>query len=48
MELNLTFVDEASYNSISSSEEAKGMPAFPQEGSVRLIGDTVVIKISEY
>lgn len=48
MELNLTFVDEAAYNAICSSEEAKSMPAFPQEGSVRLMGDTVVIKISEY
>ena len=47
MELNLSFVDETSYNTICASSEAKAMPAFPEEGSVILLGDVVVIKISE-
>lgn len=33
--------------SIFASEEYAGMPVFPEEGSVRMIGDCAVVKLSE-
>lgn len=47
MGLNLNLVNEAQYNMIIQSEAAKDMPVFPQEGSVEVINDIVVIKVSE-
>lgn len=39
-----TEVDEATTNTLSNMEEVKNMPCWPNEGSIRVMGNTVVIK----
>lgn len=40
-------VDEATEKKLSQTEAIKGMPCWPSEGSIQVIGDTVVIKFQE-
>lgn len=46
--LNLPFVTGEQYYDIVSKEEVSNMPAFPEEGSIILTDDVVVIKASRY
>lgn len=47
MELNLKIVNQDQYNMVASSPELAEMPAFPEEGSVGVINDIVVVKIGD-
>lgn len=47
MNLNLTIVDQNQYNMIATSEELAEMPRFPEEGSIKVINDIVVVKIGQ-
>ena len=42
------FVGEYGKEQIAALPQAGEMPAFPQEGSCRMIGDTLVIKLSDF
>lgn len=42
-----TICDQDTYNSLINSEQVKEMAAFPKENSVRLIDDTIVVKLGE-
>lgn len=39
--------DEDTVNSMAQTEEVKAMPCWPDQGSIKVIGDTVVVKFQE-
>jgi len=47
MGLKLNIVNEQEYNNLQSTVDVVNMPVFPYEGSIILIDDIVVIKVSE-
>lgn len=45
--VNLNYCGDSEYQEIIASEQVDVMPEFPQEGSICVIGDVVVVKVSE-
>ena len=45
--VQFTVCDQAEYESLLSDKEYQAMPLFPAEGSVKVFGDTVVVKMSD-
>lgn len=43
----IPFVDEEEQKKLEVSEEVKKMPNYPDDGSIKILGDTVVIKFSD-
>lgn len=45
--VNLNFCGDSTYEKIIATEEVADMPEFPSEGSICIIDDTVVVKVSD-
>ena len=45
--LSLNFCSSGDYRELKSSEEVKKMPVYPEQGSIKKIGDFIVVKVSD-
>ena len=45
--LELNWCDDGDYEEIRSSGELEGMPNFPEKGSIKVIDDILVVKVSD-
>ena len=45
--VNLPLCDDVTFDEIRGTQEVADMPVYPAAGSIRIIGDTVVVKVSE-
>ena len=45
--LELNWCDDDDYEEIRSSGELESMPNFPEEGSIKVVNDIVVVKVSD-
>lgn len=47
MGVNINIVDKSIYDKIKKSNEFKSMPIYPEKGSIKIIDDVIVIKVSD-
>ena len=45
--LSLNFCSSGEYKELKGSKEVKKMPVYPEEGSIKKIGDFIVVKVSD-
>lgn len=45
--LSLNFCSSGEYNELKASKEVKKMPVYPEDGSIREVGDFIVVKVSD-